>query len=201
MKQVPLSVFSVPKMEDGKSLVRFLAGFRGILYHWKKPRPIACTGEGTCKFHQLTARWKGYAPGQLWMPSEKLWVPRVIEVPPGLAELTGTGDLRGESWSIYRVHRSYGDKAVEGEYRSKYNSGDVPRAFDVQRTVEALYDNREILWDVPLEGFTQQVAECSTDVPPMEEIVEPKKRFATPEEISKQARKFLDKSKERNGTH
>jgi hypothetical protein len=163
MREVPLTVFSCPKLGTARSLVRFLGGPRGIITHWGRGRPLACPGPDQCKDHRNRPKWKGYAPGQLWRKDDRLWVPYCIEMTPGLVECTGTSCLRGQCWEIFRVKRSYGDRAVEGNLVREYNSHDLPQPFDVVRTVETMYGTLAIEWDVPVDGWIRERAECSTD--------------------------------------
>lgn len=165
-KSVALQVLSAPKYGRPAVMLRFLGPPRGILTHYHGKRPEPCPGEGECRQHHLLPKWKGYAPAQYWCVAERVWVPVVAELTLGLVELTGTTDLRGQCWKIYRVGRSYGTKAVEGQFVHQYDVGDLPRPFDVQRTVETLYGTSAILWDVPIDGWTRDRAEVSTDGPP-----------------------------------
>lgn len=175
MPSAALHVLSAPKTINQEVLVRFLGDPRGILTHCPNKTPFACTGPDTCRHHKVLARWKGYAPGQEWRPDERAWFPVVIEVTSGLAEQTGVHGLRGQAWKIQRVKRFYGSKAVEGRLVHTYESGDLPRAFDVTKTVARLYECNEIVWDVDIDGHLRETAEVSCEPLPFPEHSRPAK--------------------------
>lgn len=176
--RVPLEIFSVP--EKGKATVRFLAGPRGILTHWKKPPSRACPGEEDCRDHERPV-WKGYAPVQLWVQSEKHWTPVVLEMTEGLVEVIGTEDLRGKCFSVYRVQTKFGKQACSAKELEGFNSGDLPGPFDVVPPVERLYRTKFIAWDIPAGLFLRTVAEISLDPAPKNPPSPPPQRIVGPE--------------------
>lgn len=161
-----LKIFSVPVFGQGRVLVRFLGGPNGMILHQGKKYPFPCPGQETCRFHSSRPRWAGFAPVQVWNPGEKKWHPWVLQMSSALVECTGTTDLRGQGWIVYRIQTEFGSRQIEGTHHSNYDCDSIPRAFPVESVVENCMGTTEIMWGVHPENFIRPRAEISSDQPP-----------------------------------
>lgn len=166
MANVAFAVWSCPEAKAGPTLVRFLGPWSGIITHWNGKRPLACPGEDECRLHDQYPKWKGYAPGEVWSKTKRLWTPWIIELTVGFAECTGSIDLRGSCWLVSREKRVYGERAVVAVEQDRYDADRLQRPFAVEKGVCKIYDTTRILWGVDVGPFLRETAETSEDAPP-----------------------------------
>lgn len=140
----PVRILSVPP--GVPCSVRFLAGFQGLLTHWKGKGSIPCPGVGTCPdaIHRLRTIWKGYAPVLLWEVRENLWRPWVLEITENLEEQLRGRKLRGEEWLLTRLEIRGRTDPVSGVLCRLVDSVELPEAFDVLPVLQKVLGSMEI---------------------------------------------------------
>jgi hypothetical protein len=179
-----VSLLSVPK--EGRTTVRLLSAAMGILTHWVKRRPLACSGIATCPqaLHRCTVTWKGYAAAEQWVDAPHArWYPCVLEITERLWESMMAVQLRGSVWQLERVAGPSGRIEVAGQVVDLVDPRKLRTDVDVRSVVCRVYRTTEIAWGVLPLLPPRQMLEPSLDVAPPTAALptDPKTIVGTPE--------------------
>jgi hypothetical protein len=140
----PVRILSIPA--DRTVIVRFLAGYGGLLTHFYGKQTIACRGDGACPpaAHRGKSIWKAYGPVEEWSQQEELWIPWVLEVTEGMDHQFHGRKLRGETWVLSRLDGKKGSP-VGCLYSEKTDEKRLRKAFDVMPIVSRVYHSARIV--------------------------------------------------------
>lgn len=145
----PVQVLSVP--ENLPIIVRFLGPIRGLVVHWQGKRSVPCDGPSDCPSsrHKLPPIWKGYAAVEQWDKPSRLWIPFVLEVTGNLEELLRDRELRGETWTLFRICKKGKTDPVQGIYCERVAENKLSAAFDIVPILQRIYNQQTLRLDVP----------------------------------------------------
>jgi hypothetical protein len=149
--RTPSSVQVVQIPANVPVTVRFLAGYQGLLTHWLNGRSWPCAGPVDCPAAQHRARtlWRGYAPGETWDQTQRLWFPGVVPLTEALEEVLRGRELRGEVWLLTRHQEGKKQGTVEGMYCETQEEATVSQPFDIVPILLRFYHCSSLLLGVP----------------------------------------------------
>lgn len=192
----------VPK--DGRSIVRFLSRFHGLLTHRPKSADIPCPGPEDCPpaVHRQRSRWKGYAAALIWR-GERFgdWIPGVFEITQALESTMPAAGIVGECWELYREPGESGHLEVSGRY---IDSRPTPVIDAMQWLVPVLnkvYSCSSLHLDVP-NPFRAQIALYPvSDPPPSASLLTGKRVESVSPEDARKAKELLREEMKKLGIH
>lgn len=132
-------------------VVRFLENaVRGTLVHWKGANNIPCQFE-ECKasVHDWPTFWKGYSPGEWWVPAENAWIPVVIAATANLELQLRQHKLRGQVWTLYRESNGKKNWPMMGRLEEQSATDSLGSWFDMTIPIANLFHPFKVKLDVP----------------------------------------------------
>lgn len=132
-------------------VVRFLAGYQGILTHYSRSGPVWCPGPGECPstVHKGKLIWKGYAAVQQWLRAGRQWQPDVLEITERLEEVLRGRDLRGEVWLLERKGAGHPSDPLFGAFCSRADLVELGPSFDPLPVVQRVYHSTALRFGAP----------------------------------------------------
>lgn len=169
--------------------VRFLGPCLGMIAHWHSGRSHPCPGPADClpAIHRCRSVWKGFAPGESWDETRRLWFPGVVPVTEALEEVLRGRTLRGEVWVLARHVEGRKALPVTGVYCERQPECSLSPVFDITPVLLRAFHVPSILLGIPNPVPAKlEIGPSAGPAPQMPaELVPAPEKLASPEEIRK----------------